>query len=211
MTQDLRFCLFVLFRCCVLLLVVEDLKPANLVLSIDHNETKSLRIIDYGFGREIADEMSQGVGSVRYMAPELFALGNANPSSRIRYDGSKVDMYSAGMVAYAIVTGTKPFGVVVKGKETQLKLKISKGHRPPVWHLHPTIGNILEKTWKGHPEERCTFDTLKIDLEEYENQGCPGWGGKYCCYSLKGASRHPIRIMKKCCLKQNTQPIPLKY
>ena len=190
--------------------VVEDLKPSNLVLSIDRDETKSLKIIDYGLGRKIADEMSHGVGTPRYMAPELFALDNKDPSKPMRYDGKKADMYSVGMVAFAIVTGTRPFGVV-KEDERHFEKKISSGHRPPVWHLHPMIGKMLEKTWSGDPEKRCSFDILKIDLAEYENQGCPGWGGRYCCYSLKGASRHPISIMKKCCLKQNTQPIPLKY
>ncbi|CAD8135890.1 unnamed protein product [Paramecium pentaurelia] len=75
-----------------------DLKPDNIVFDSDFN----LKITDFGFSKQV-----QGLikdfhgGSKPYMAPELL--------HRIAYDGSKVDVFAAAQILFAMITGCFAF------------------------------------------------------------------------------------------------------
>ena len=75
---------------CVLFL---DLKPENLLVDYD----KSLKIVDFGLSNlyEKGSTLKTACGSPCYAAPEMIA-GN-------RYDGLMSDLWSCGVVLYAMV------------------------------------------------------------------------------------------------------------
>jgi tousled-like kinase len=88
-----------------------DLKPGNILL-----DAGQVRITDFGLSKInsecAADGMmeltSQGAGTMWYLPPECFVpkvAGGAGP--RIC---SKVDVWSAGVILYQILYGSKPFG-----------------------------------------------------------------------------------------------------
>lgn len=76
-----------------------DLKPENIM--IDQNATA--KILDFGVAREKASNITtevQRVGSIYYMAPELWRGDQLTPA---------IDLYSLGVVLYELTTGKLPF------------------------------------------------------------------------------------------------------
>ena len=76
-----------------------DLKPENLLL--DHN--KSIKIVDFGLSNTYknGETLKTACGSPCYAAPEMIA-GK-------RYHGSNVDIWSCGVILYALLCGYLPF------------------------------------------------------------------------------------------------------
>lgn len=81
-------------------LVHRDVKPENVLIS-DDGEVK---IADFGLVRAVAEAQitstSVILGTAAYLSPEQVGTGTAGPRS---------DVYSVGILAYEILTGTTPF------------------------------------------------------------------------------------------------------
>ena len=82
-------------------MVHRDLKPENLLLDEDFN----IKVIDFGLANSIKDgtSLSTACGSPNYAAPEVIS-GQA-------YGGQEVDIWSCGVILYAMVCGSLPFDV----------------------------------------------------------------------------------------------------
>ena len=80
-------------------IVHRDLKPENLL--IDHQNR--IKIVDFGLSNtyKSGQELKTGCGSPCYAAPEMIA-GNT-------YKGLKVDIWSAGVILFAMICGYLPF------------------------------------------------------------------------------------------------------
>ena len=80
-------------------IVHRDLKPENLLLDKDLN----IKIVDFGLSNtyKSGEFLKTACGSPCYAAPEMVA-GK-------RYDPYKVDIWSSGIVLYAMVAGFLPF------------------------------------------------------------------------------------------------------
>jgi serine/threonine protein kinase len=81
--------------------VHRDLKPENLMLTEDHQ----IKIADFGIAKATAattnlTRTDTVIGAPAYMAPEQ-ARGSAT--------GPAADLYSTGIIAYELVTGTLPY------------------------------------------------------------------------------------------------------
>jgi len=76
-----------------------DLKPENLLLDFD----KNLKIVDFGLSNmyEKGETLKTACGSPCYAAPEMIA-GK-------RYNGLQTDIWSSGVVLYAMICGYLPF------------------------------------------------------------------------------------------------------
>ena len=76
-----------------------DLKPENLLL--DHNN--SIKIVDFGLSNlyKHGDRLKTACGSPCYAAPEMI--------KGERYLGLGADIWSSGVILYAMVCGYLPF------------------------------------------------------------------------------------------------------
>eukprot|EP00002_Diphylleia_rotans_P029530 TRINITY_DN6018_c0_g1_i3.p1 TRINITY_DN6018_c0_g1~~TRINITY_DN6018_c0_g1_i3.p1 ORF type:complete len:505 (-),score=83.37 TRINITY_DN6018_c0_g1_i3:782-2296(-) len=80
-------------------IVHRDLKPENILLDINHD----VKIVDFGLSNILADGefLRTSCGSPNYAAPEVIA-GNL-------YSGPEVDIWSCGVILYALLCGRLPF------------------------------------------------------------------------------------------------------
>lgn len=78
-----------------------DLKPENLILSAAGEDT-NVKIADFGLATYIEsdNQLYKRCGTPGYVAPEVLA-------DQV-YDG-KVDIFSAGVILFVLLTGTSPF------------------------------------------------------------------------------------------------------
>ncbi|MCG8508932.1 MAG: serine/threonine protein kinase, partial [Rhodospirillales bacterium] len=101
--------------------VHRDLKPSNILLP---KQGSGVRLCDLGLASLIAEQEALSLGSVRYMAPELFK-GEA-------VDG-RCDLYALGMIAYEMLVGRKVFASAFK---TILRDERNQAMRWMKWHTN---------------------------------------------------------------------------
>lgn len=93
-----------------------DIKLENIIYQ---ESTETVKIIDFGFANSCKEKLKVFCGTPSYMAPEIVA--------KKEYSGSAADVWSAGVVMYAMLTGGLPFkGTDEKG----LYRKIQAGSYP---------------------------------------------------------------------------------
>ncbi|MBL0709083.1 MAG: protein phosphatase 2C domain-containing protein [Sulfurimonas sp.] len=83
-------------------LVHGDIKPPNIMISKDENESLEFKIIDYGSITEIFSDSSKA-GTPSFLSPERFKNAAINESSEI---------FSIGVSIYLSLTGKYPYGEI---------------------------------------------------------------------------------------------------
>ncbi|BFU25695.1 protein kinase domain containing protein [Entamoeba histolytica HM-3:IMSS] len=85
-------------------IVHRDIKPENLMITRIKDEIH-IKLIDFGFGKELTGTIHAATlcGTPLYAAPELFE------DKKTGYDARKIDIWSAGVIIYIILTGRHPF------------------------------------------------------------------------------------------------------
>ena len=80
-------------------IVHRDLKPENLLLDFD----KGIKIVDFGLSNtyKTGELLKTACGSPCYAAPEMIA-GK-------KYNGTNVDIWSCGVILFALICGYLPF------------------------------------------------------------------------------------------------------
>ena len=107
-------------------IVHRDVKPANLI-----DADAGVVLVDFGVARQLEegqDEVDQGtvgIGTPRFMAPEVFAGGNVSPRS---------DVFSLAATLWTLLTGKppvygdpRPLGEVVPGASPELEQCLRAG------------------------------------------------------------------------------------
>ncbi|XP_071954375.1 maternal embryonic leucine zipper kinase-like isoform X2 [Antedon mediterranea] len=126
-----------------------DLKPENLLL----DEEQSLKLIDFGLAAKPKGGMSNHLttccGSPAYAAPELI--------SGKQYLGAEADVWSMGVLLYALLCGFLPFD---DENVSHLYRKIQKGvYEEPEW-LSSGCKEIIRQLLQVNPKRRITVSKL---------------------------------------------------
>ncbi|XP_050244322.1 serine/threonine-protein kinase ATG1c isoform X2 [Quercus robur] len=132
-------------------LIHRDLKPQNLLLSTNNNNS-TLKIADFGFARSLQPRgLAETLcGSPLYMAPEIMQLQ--------KYD-AKADLWSVGAILFQLVTGKTPFTGNNQIQLLQNIMRSTELHFPlDITDLSSDCKDLCQKLLRRNPVERLTFE-----------------------------------------------------
>ena len=123
------------------------MKPENLLLS----ENKLLKIIDFGLSNQYkpGQLLQTPCGSPCYAAPEMI-LGR-------KYSGLMVDIWSSGIILYAMVCGFLPFED--KNNDKLYKKILECKYEWPD-HVSPNCKDLIKKLLTVNPSKRIKLDEI---------------------------------------------------
>ncbi|KAK8899301.1 hypothetical protein M9Y10_001614 [Tritrichomonas musculus] len=146
-----------------------DLKPENIM--IDSNG--HLRISDFGLSRYVDENnlVKTPCGSPCYVSPEC--IGGKE------YDGLVSDIWSCGVILYAMVTGMLPW---TKRKMNELFRQIRMGDYRIPEHVSAQCANLIQLLLTVDPKNRITIEEGKSHT--WFNVKSPGDEQKYLDYTI---------------------------
>ncbi|CAJ0576787.1 unnamed protein product, partial [Mesorhabditis spiculigera] len=129
------------------LVVHRDLKPENLLL----DQYNNVKIADFGLSNMMhdGDFLRTSCGSPNYAAPEVLC-GNF-------YCGPEVDIWSCGVILYALLAGTLPFD---DDSIHALFKKIKAGIYFIPTHFDDEVSNLLQMMLQVDPMKRATMQDI---------------------------------------------------
>mmetsp|Transcript_21483 Transcript_21483/g.39312 ORF Transcript_21483/g.39312 Transcript_21483/m.39312 type:complete len:506 (-) Transcript_21483:58-1575(-) len=150
-----------------------DLKLDNILLS-DADDLLSFKLADFGLACELTSFTTSELscGSAGYMAPEL--LSNSTLSC-------KVDVFSAGVIGHAILTGNMPFG-----GSSELNVLLA--------NLHCSV-DINTINW-GHTSSLCKAFILTLMAKDPSNRPTASDALKHPWLHLLPDAACPASILK---------------
>lgn len=130
------------------MVVHRDLKPENLLL----DQRLDVKIADFGLSNMMMDGefLRTSCGSPNYAAPEVIA-GKL-------YAGPEVDIWSCGVILYALLCGTLPFD---DEHVPTLFRKIKSGIFPIPDYLNKSVLSLLTSMLQVDPLKRATIEDIK--------------------------------------------------
>jgi serine/threonine protein kinase len=124
-----------------------DLKPENILIT----SFPFVKVADFGLCDFISDSvlMRSFCGSPCYMAPECHC--------KIAYDGRKADIWSLGVILFAMVTGTYPWAI---GNRSVMVQQILNGdYRVPEW-VSAECKELIQGMLRVYADERITMEAV---------------------------------------------------
>lgn len=130
-------------------IIHRDIKPSNILISEDGH----IKVSDFGISKLfLSDEesLSSGVGSRKFMAPEIINEEKYN---------EKVDVYSFGVLIYFIISN----GEMPKITITQIGI----GKKAPIPNDFTEFAKqLINSCWNFNPEQRPSFEYICAQLDD---------------------------------------------
>lgn len=126
-----------------------DLKPENILL----DQEGTIKLSDFGLCHHVDPKikvMMTPCGSPYYASPEII--------QNVPYDGKKTDVWSLGVVLFAMVTGNLPWKDI---NQAQLFEQILTGDFEIPLSLSPHLRNLISQLMKINPDERPDITEIK--------------------------------------------------
>ena len=130
-------------------IVHRDLKPENILLTCNNN---LIKIIDFGLANKYNDNelLKTACGSPCYAAPEMI-LGK-------KYNGIDVDIWSSGVVLFAMVCGYLPFE---DDDNESIYRKVVIGKYDIPQRISKNCKDLIQKILEVNPKKRIKIEDIK--------------------------------------------------
>jgi BR serine/threonine kinase len=123
-----------------------DLKPDNILLG----EFRNIKICDFGFARWMRANIAEtGCGSPHYAAPEVIR--------GIPYDGRAADIWSCGVILFALLAGRLPF----QDQAIRNLLAKVKAGQYAMPDFPPDVQSLVSGMLTVNPQQRLTIEQIK--------------------------------------------------
>ena len=125
-----------------------DLKPENLLFDEDNN----IKMIDFGLANYMKDgaSLTTSCGSPNYAAPEVI--------TGLSYGGPDVDIWSIGIILYAMVVGQLPFD---DDQMSVLFAKIKEGKYFLPNHISKEVRDLINRMLQPNPVKRIKLAEIQ--------------------------------------------------
>ncbi|KAI7817200.1 kinase-like domain-containing protein [Gamsiella multidivaricata] len=126
-----------------------DLKPENLLL----DDRMNVKIADFGMAslQKTGRLLETSCGSPHYASPEVV--------TGLKYDGSSSDIWSCGIILYALLTGHLPFDDE-NIRQLLSKVKAGKFHMPT--DISPGARDLISRMLTVNPKRRITMQGVMM-------------------------------------------------
>ncbi|KAL4857616.1 Serine/threonine-protein kinase 8 [Chlorella vulgaris] len=130
-----------------------DLKLENLLLDQDRcSGNPLLKVCDFGYSKhDLSSTANTRLGTPMYMAPEVIFVDS-------KYDAKKADVWSCGVILYALVVGYYPFNPA----DTKLPTKMMEGQvqYPEGVTVSPECRELIRGMLNPNPSRRARLSDI---------------------------------------------------
>ena len=125
-----------------------DLKPENLLL----DDAMSLKLADFGMAQLMKNNsiLKTSCGSPHYASPEIIE-GQT-------YDAKVTDVWSIGVILYALITGSLPFD---HDNIPTLLSMVTKGHYTTPAHVPSDVSHLISRMLTVDPKKRIRLSDIR--------------------------------------------------
>lgn len=161
--------------------VHRDIKPENILLDTNNN----VKLADFGLSTlwKRDEFLTDSCGSPEYAAPELL-------NKNCKYEGPKVDIWSCGVVLYALLCNALPFGA--DDFQSLFRL-IQAGQYSIPGFVSPAARDLIQHVIEVEPRRRFTLDQVK----------------KHPWLGSEAAADRPAILKEIACIDQRVQSVEM--
>lgn len=144
-------------------MVHRDVKPANVMVQIDGETVKSLKLLDFGLGLRIKESVSHVSGILTGGTPAYKSPEQWRPDLYGFKLTAKTDQYALALLAYEMLDGHYPF---YSFDITTFPNAVLSVPPPKINGLPDAVNDALQKALAKKPEDR--FDSCMAFAEAWE-------------------------------------------